>query len=203
MPSRLRRHDEFGHIHFVTISTFRRLPFFRNDECKTALIEAMVKTRARLHIRWIGYVIMPEHMHLLVLPQPSQKGGATEIKTVPEKLIPISTVLRHFKGASGRGVKQVLRSAWRTNQTLGTRSLDEWATRDGEKPIWKPRGYDFNVVDERKLPEKLQYMHENPVRRGIVRQPGEWCWSSFGHYEKCGTTPLIELDWDGSFPLPM
>ena len=36
--------------------------------------------------------------------------------------------------------------------------------------------------DEREFMEKLRYLHRNPVKRGLVKQPAEWKWSSFRHY---------------------
>ena len=51
MPSRLHRHDEFGHIHFLTISCFRRLQFFRHDAVKQAFIRAMTAVRAKHGVR--------------------------------------------------------------------------------------------------------------------------------------------------------
>lgn len=70
MPSKLRRYDEYGHIHFLTISCYRRLQFFRHDPIKRVFVDGMGHTRAKLGIRWVGYVVMPEHMHLLLFPMP-------------------------------------------------------------------------------------------------------------------------------------
>lgn len=50
------------------------------------------------------------------------------------------------------------------------------------KHFWQPRFYDFNVYSRHKMEEKLQYMHENPVARGLVKFPGDWAWSSFSSY---------------------
>jgi len=51
-------------------------------------------------------------------------------------------------------------------------------------PFWQPRYYDFNVFHEQKLVEKLDYMHQNPVQRGLVTRPEDWKWS------RC--TPLFD-----------
>ena len=70
MPSKLRRYDEYGHIHFLTISWYRRLQFLRHDPVKRVFVDGMGHTRAKLGIRWVGYVVMPEHVHLLLFPMP-------------------------------------------------------------------------------------------------------------------------------------
>jgi REP element-mobilizing transposase RayT len=232
MPSRLRRFNDPGHIHYLTISCFRRLQFFRHDNVKLAFIEAMRRVREKLGVRWIGYVIMPEHVHVLVLPL--ARGS--------EDAIPISTVLHDLKGYSGRWCKDALRDVWRECSTLGTTPLDHWArgeaacfrqdrrptqsptpggggapgrqssdleqavtsnqhvaalmkARNVGKPFWKPRGYDFNIVGEKKIPEKLDYLHRNPLRRGLVERPEDWRWSSYRYYE-CGDSSPIAMDDD-------
>jgi len=42
------------------------------------------------------------------------------------------------------------------------------------------RSYDMNIWSEKKIHEKLNYMHNNPVKRGLVAQPGDWPWSRRG-----------------------
>ena len=65
---------------------------------------------------------------------------------------------------------------------------------DGALPhFWQARFYDFNVYSSRKLREKLQYMHANPVERGLVKNASEWIWSSVSFYEK-GETGLVRID---------
>jgi len=60
--------------------------------------------------------------------------------------------------------------------------------KHGTSPFWQPRYYDFIVWSEQKLTEKLDYMHRNPVERGLVARPEDWAWSSSRHYatgEEC------------------
>jgi putative transposase len=56
-------------------------------------------------------------------------------------------------------------------------------------PLWQKRYYDRNIRDYAEFVEKLQYIHRNPVRRGLVERAEDWKWSSFRHYalrEECG-----------------
>ena len=59
--------------------------------------------------------------------------------------------------------------------------------------FWQKRFYDFNVYSESKRQEKLEYMHRNPVTRGLVKDPKDWVWSSYSSYSGRGT-PLMEID---------
>ena len=78
--------------------------------------------------------------------------------------------------------------------------LDSWALGSDENRFWKPRGYDFNVHGEDKLVGKIDYIHRNPVRRGLVGRPDQWRWSSFRFYEDGDISP-IAMDWDGGYPI--
>jgi len=190
MPSRLRRIDEYGHTHFVTVSCYRRLQFFRHDAVKRVLVAGMHQTREKLGIRWLGYVIMPEHVHLLVFP--------TLLHS--DDFVPISTVLHDLKQYAGRHGKAALRCIWADRGSLGTRPMDAWARGTGPKPFWKPRAYDFNVVHERALHQKLDYIHKNPVTRGLADHPEQWHWSSYRYYELADES-IIAMDWDHSWPI--
>jgi hypothetical protein len=56
--------------------------------------------------------------------------------------------------------------------------------------LWQPRFYDFNVYSHEKKNEKLDYMHANPVKRGGVRHPKDWPWSSWLFYSKKEPGPV-------------
>jgi len=71
------------------------------------------------------------------------------------------------------------------------------AFKEGETGLprfWQPWFYDFNVYSAKKIREKLEYMHANPVMRGLVRNPSDWLWSSFLFYEK-GEVGLVPIDF--------
>ncbi len=190
MPSKLRRYDEYGHVHFLTISCYRRLQFFRHDPVKRVFVDGMGHTRAKLRIRWVGYVVMPEHVHLLLFPMPI---GADEP-------VGVSTVLHDLKQYVGRHGKEALRSIWRQARSLGRPPMDAWALGSGAKPFWKTRAYDFNVTTEKTLHAKLDYIHKNPITRGLAQRAEQWVWSSYRYYEYDDDS-VIALDWDGSWPI--
>lgn len=51
-----------------------------------------------------------------------------------------------------------------------------------EDPFWTPKYYPFNLYSTHKAEEKLEYMHNNPVRAGLVERAIDWRWSSARHY---------------------
>jgi putative transposase len=180
VPSGLRRYDEPGHIHFWTLSCFRRLGFFHHDDMKRVVIEALRMLKVKFSICLIGYVIMPEH----VLDP-----------------LPISMLLNAFKQYVGYHGKAALRDYWQQHRAFWSQPLNCWARGDfGRQSLWTTRGYDFNIDREATLVEKLDYCHKNPVTREIVGHPEDWRWSSYRYYELHDAT-VLAMDWDGCWPV--
>jgi putative transposase len=95
-------------LHYLTANTYRKARIFDSDRYKRKFIQTLDDLRSELGFRIIGYVLMPEHCHLLIWPG--------------------------------------------------------------------------SLADPSQIMQKLNYMHNNPVRRGLVAQPGDWPWSSWRYY---------------------
>lgn len=129
------------------------------------------EVRSAFHFRLIGYVIMPEHVHLLV--SEPEKGS-------------VSRVLQILKQRVSRAMRGRKRRASRNQLSL---KFGDGMSED--RRFWQRRFYDFNVWSDAKRKEKLHYMHANPVR--LVKHPREWPWSSFSYYAN-NEPGLIEVD---------
>lgn len=191
MPGNLRRHDEPGHVHFWTLSCCRRLGFFHIDPMKRVVIDGLRLLQDKFRICLVGYVIMLEHVHVILLPH--ARGTLDPL--------PISRLLNAFKQHVGFYGKQMLREYWRTHGRLWSEPLNRWAHGEfGERRIWNKRGHDFNIDREKTLAEKLNYCHTNPVTRELVNHPEQWPWSSYRFYEP-GDPGMLPMDWDGRWPI--
>ncbi len=148
--------------HFITTSCYQRKQLLATTQSRDLLLEVIEQVRRRYYFVVVGYVIMPEHIHLLL--------------TEPERGNP-SKVMQAVKQGFARRllIKQRASNEARPGHSRNT-ALD-----DGH--IWQARFYDFVVFTEEKRAEKLRYMHNNPVKRGLVREPQQWKWSSCRHYE--------------------
>ena len=173
MRNPLRRHYGRGDLHFVTFSCYRRRPFLGTRRARNRFVRILDEVRCRHGFRLIGYVVMPEHVHLL-LSEPK--------KGTPSKVL---QVLKQKVSRSLRG--RVLKSI------PGQFSFPFARTGTGAAAFWQHRFYDFNVWSAKKVKEKLDYMHANPVNRKLVVHPRDWPWSSWSHYEK-GEIGLIRID---------
>lgn len=66
MPKGLTRRYGQGHLHFITCSCYRRLPLFASARAKNLFVEIPGEVRDRYGFVLVGYVVMPEHIHLLI-----------------------------------------------------------------------------------------------------------------------------------------
>jgi putative transposase len=160
MPSGLHRTYGAHPLHFITCSCYRRLPLLGTARSRDRFLSVLEQTRQRYRFVVVGYVVMPEHIHLLL--------------TEPEVGTP-STVMQVLKQRTAHALLPK-----RKRKNPGQRSL----FRDdlGRRAFWQTRFYDFNVWTTKKRVEKLRYMHRNPVKRGLVELPEQWLWSSYRFY---------------------
>ncbi len=161
MPQRLHRYYGAGYSHFITTSCYRRLPLLGSPRNRDLFLHVLEQVRHRYHFVVVGYVVMPEHVHLLI-GEP-QRGDP-------------SVVMKALKQGFAR------RLLARLHRTRDLNQLSLWQAPVERGRIWQPRFYDFVVFSEHKRVEKLRYMHRNPVKRGLVLEPQQWAWSSFRHY---------------------
>ena len=87
MLSSLKRFRTFGHNHFVTFSCYHRLPYLNNEHARTIFLEELERLRQRHRFHVYGYVLMPEHVHLLMSEPPEIKlsGIFRALKTETSK----------------------------------------------------------------------------------------------------------------------
>ncbi len=169
----LKRYYGQGHLHFLTFSCYRRRPYLATKRARDRFIKILDHVRAVWEFRLIGYVLMPEHVHLLI--------------SEPRKGNP-SKVLQVLKQKTSRALR-----GRRRKSTAAQLPLRFVGTPEDSLHFWQRRFYDFNVWSTKKVREKLQYMHFNPVKRKLVLHPKDWPWSSWSHYEK-SKSGLIEID---------
>ena len=173
MPTRLKRRYGAGHLHFITCSCYRRMPFLRTARARDVFLKILDQVRDRYHFALVGLVIMPEHFHLLM----------SETKTGTP-----STVMQVLK----QRVSRKLRQRRRRRPSSSQLRLWQESPMAGPRSFWQSRFYGFNVWSQKKKIEKLRYMHMNPVKRGLVSRPEDWPWSSHAFY--AGRESKIQID---------
>ncbi len=173
MPRGLKRYYGKGDLHFVTFSCYRRLPLLATERARNLFVKELARVRKEYGFQLVGYVVMLNHVHLLM--------------SEPRKGTP-STVLQMLK-------QRVSRKMRRKNKRRDESQMDLPFDEGGQEleAFWQERFYDFNVFRPGKLKEKLNYMHANPVIRGLVEHPKDWPWSSWTFYFD-GKNVLVPID---------
>jgi putative transposase len=157
MPWGLRRFHHSAQSHFITFCCYRRRQLLTTDAACETFERALERVRRNYQLQVYGYVVMPEHVHLLL----SEPGRAT-----------LADAVKSLKQGSSR-------------RLIG-----------GAEHFWQKRYYDFNIRNHAQFVEKLDYIHRNPVKRGLCGQPESWEWSSFRHYATgCDGRVEIESEW--------
>lgn len=178
---RRRRFEEDRMPHELTFSCYNRYRFLQRDRTCRWFIEALELKRLEWPIDLWAWVIMPEHVHLIVVPR--------------EPGVPVGRFIGSVKEEVSRRAV-----AWLSEHS------PEWLShirvREGTKVrhrFWQPGGgYDRNIDDTDTLEAMIQYIHQNPVRRGLVEQAEEFHWSSARWY--AGLSPTL-MKMDRTFPM--
>jgi putative transposase len=170
-PHRVTRklHRYYGgqHLHFITCSCYRREPILGTAERRDRFVNILEEARSKYRFVVHGYVVMPEHFHLLIT-EPEVGDPSVVMKVIKERF----SKQVHSSEVNARRAQSSAQNAseWGPH-------ADPEATR-----IWQKRFYDFNVWSAQKKTENVKYMHWNPVKRGLVERPEQWRWSSLRAY---------------------
>ncbi|PCI10031.1 hypothetical protein COB72_04625 [bacterium] len=168
----VRRYNIEAQARFLTFSCYQRVQLLDDPDVRNLLIEQIEAQRRSLGFRVIAWVIMPEHVHLLLVPKDGE----------------IAPVLKGIKMGFARRVLTKMR---KDQNPL----LEKMRDARGVAHIWqRGGGYDRNVRDQAELEKFVGYIHMNPVKRGLVEQATDWVWSSARDYQ--GVQGKIEL-WRG------
>jgi len=170
MPTNLHRYYGSGYSHFITTSCYQRRPLLGTPRSRDLFLEFMEQIRHRHQFVVVGYVVMPEHVHLL-FSEPERGNPSLLLAALKQTFA--HRLLGEVRGKTG----------------APTNAL--WSTPVAVGHVWQRRFYDFVVFTEKKRLEKLRYMHRNPVQRSLVLEPEEWLWSSFRHYAYGERGPVL------------
>jgi putative transposase len=188
MPWGLTRFHHSGQSHFVTFCCYHRRRLFITDASRRTFESALERVRRSFRLRVYGYVVMPEHVHLL-LSEPQRDMSSSG--TAP---------LKPKDGLNGPPVLSTVLSEPRQDTLADAlKSLKQGVSRrligDADH-FWQKRYYDFNIRNYPQFVEKLRYIHRNPVKAGLCERPEDWEWGSFCCYATgCEGRVEIESEW--------
>ena len=151
---------------FITVVTKNRLPVFKTDRMKSVLCTAINEARVSAGFLLFAYVIMIDHLHLL-----------TNSPTT------ISDVLRVLKGITARRVIDYLKDKKYVSSLSKLEHHEQ--NRNHKYSLWQAERNVFPIFSEEKFMEKVNYIHQNPVRAGLVECATDYRWSSARIWQRC------------------
>jgi putative transposase len=177
---RCHRWDFAGQAHELTFNCYLNRSFLSKERTRQFLVHSINAARRRCEFDLWAYVFMPNHVHLVICPK--------------RETYSISDILLSIKQPVSRKAILYLKE----HNPAGLRLLAT-GQRARSYHFWqKGGGYDRNITQVDTLIETVRYIHNNPVRKGLVQTPSEWYYSSAADWESGKPGPL-SIDHD-SFP---
>jgi putative transposase len=160
-----------GALHFVTGNLRDRIPIFKQECCCQEFFSVCGELRNKWPAKLIAYVVMPDHFHLVANPKDGNiKGFAGALKSkLARQIIELTgdRFLLNEPGADG-SIHQV------------------WQESFKAMPLWSAW----------MIWQKINYIHANPLKAGLVASARNYQWSSFRAFYSGSDEPLaVDQDW--------
>src|SRR5579864_1426609 len=136
-----------GHLHFITFSCYRRVPFLRSVRARNVFVQILGQVRDRYEFSLVGYVVMPDYVHLLIA-KPAKGTPSTVIQVLKQR---VSRRLRRNKRAFA-----------------GQLNLNFESGEPSQPRMWQRRFYGFNVWSLKESRKAPLHAHE-PVEEKTGR----------------------------------
>lgn len=158
--TRRKRFEDRRDARFLTFSCLNSAPLLESDWAKDIAVEQLALTHDRLGFKLYAWVVMPNHVHLLLWPD-----------------IDVADIRRIMSAYKTRVSKRVHDYMRAIEDPLINKAL----TSKGEFRLWQGGGgYDRNIWSGDELEEKINYIEDNPVRAGLAPSQEQYKWSSVG-----------------------
>jgi putative transposase len=151
---------------YLTAVAKDRLPVFRTNEIKTITCKALDEARKSGGFAIYAYVIMPDHLHALT-----------------DSAIKPSRILQYINGIISRRVIDHLKEHGHNASLLKLRR--ESGTRRHMYSLWEHHNNALPIFSEGMFMEKVNYIHQNPLRAGLVERAEDYHWSSVRIWKRC------------------
>lgn len=162
----VKHYHEPGDLHELTFSCYKRQPLLTNDAWRQQLARCIDAAGDELEMRLAAFVFMPEHVHLLVVPTGHEPA--------------IDRYLARIKQPFSKWVKQQLVDV--KSPLMERLTVEERPGKTCFRFWQEGPGYDRNLTTPAVIEAAIDYIHMNPVRRGLVKQAIDWKWSSASWY---------------------
>ncbi len=178
MPRSRYSFAEADQPHFLTCTVVEWLPVFTRREAVEVLLDAWAHQRHAYGMRLFGFVILENHLHAIA-----------QCEDLP-------AVWARFKSYSAQGVIERLEEAHAATLLHRMRFARKAQRADRRYQFWQEGSHPQVIVSADMMRQKLEYIHNNPVKRGYVDVPEHWRWSSARNYAGLEGVIEVDTDWD-------
>lgn len=156
-----------GALHYVTGNFVNRIPVFTVPQFCIAFLEEFKQLNQKWPSKLITYVVMPDHFHLIANPRDGR----------------IKEFTGHLKAVSAKAIVQV-------------NNCFSFAETDKGHQVWQESFKDMALWSGWMIRQKINYIHANPVKAGLVDSTKDYHWSGFRSFYSLGDEPLaVDHDW--------
>ena len=160
--------------YFMTHTIVAWIPVFTRKAYFEVVLEALKYCRDVKGLRIYAWVMMDNHLHMIA-------AGADIVKTIKE-----------FKSYTAREILRLTQEGgkdWLLDQFKFYKS----GYKSGSKyQVWQDGYHPQEISNDQMLRQKMDYIHHNPVRAGLVEKAEDWLYSSARNY--LGMEGLLEID---------
>jgi putative transposase len=149
-------------LHFVTFTVVDWFPVFVcEDSCKiiTDSLNFCIQEKS-LHVN--AYVLMPTHLHAIVF---DREFDSERLKHT----------LDDFRKYTGRNLADF---CGKHMPASFSETFQQYAGEDRQRRFWQPSQHPLGIFTEKFWKQKIDYLHLNPCRKGLVSAPEHWRFSS-------------------------
>jgi REP element-mobilizing transposase RayT len=166
---------------FCTITVLDWLPVLIEARYIDPIVESLNYCRTQRGLQLFAFVVMPNHLHLIAAARDD-----------------LNMVIRDFKRFTSRMIHDRLNEDGRGSVLHWLQHATQAARRQrGELGLWADGFHPQAVYSRDVIQQKLDYLHNNPVRKGLVQTPEAWWYSSAGWYagDKPVCMEMDQLEW--------
>jgi len=167
----LRNKVNEGYIYYLTLTVVDWVDVFTRPRYKHIIVESLKYCQKHKGLELYAWVLMSNHLHLLAA---SNKEGVT-----------ISDILRDFKKFTSKAIVESIQEPGESRQQWMLYRFDfagKYNPKIKDYKFWQDGNEAKEVFTNRFFDEKLNYIHNNPVRAEIVENPEDYLYSSAKNY---------------------
>ena len=169
-----------GYPYFVTTTAVEWINVFKGKEYFDILCESLIFCKDKFRCKMLAYCLMNNHVHLVVWL--NQKAA-------------ISDFMRDFKKYTSVQIRKVLEQQGEA-ELLNMLRINAQSVKGQVFKLWQSRFDDLVLTKHETIKTKINYIHKNPVRKGLVLRPEEWFYSSARDYLSVGASAIpVDVDW--------